>query len=187
MPTASSRAAGTPGRAHLGLVALALLTAACASTPDTPQARAAYLGELAQAYDIEGTVSRSQTEALAEARRGIETVRSQFAEELARASPAQRNRLDAAMDRFVTAARAPPDLDAATNIWAQGFAANLTNEDLRHIVEFSRTPAGRAQISASRDASAQLNAYLRQVRSASVDHAAQQYLAELKAVIAGGR
>jgi hypothetical protein len=185
MPTASSRVARWPGRAPLALAALAVLMAACASTPDTPEARAAYLGELAQAYDVEGTVSRSQTEALAGARRSIETVRSQFGEELARATPAQRNRLDAAMDRFVTAARATPDLNAALNAWAQGFAANLTTEDLRHIVEFSRTPAGRAQISASRDAGAQLDAYLRQVRSASVDRAAQQYLAELKAVIAG--
>jgi hypothetical protein len=187
MPTASSRAAGIRGRAHRALVALAVLATACASTPDTPEARAAYLSELAQAYDIEGTVSRSQTEALAEARRSIETVRSQFGEELARATPAQRNRLDGAMDRFVTAARAPPDLNAAMSVWAQGFAGNLTNEDLRHIVEFSRTPAGRAQIGASRDAGTQLAGYLRQVRSASVDRAAQQYLAELKAVVAGGR
>jgi hypothetical protein len=169
----------------VALAGLAVLMAACASTPDSPEARAAYLAELAQAYDVEGTVSRSQTEALAAARRSIETVRSQFAEELARATPAQRNRLDAAMDRFVTAARATPDLNAALSVWAQGFAADLTSEDLRHIVEFSRTPAGRAQIAASRGASAQLDAYLRQVRSASVDLAAQQYLAELKAVVAG--
>ena len=187
MPTASSRAARIVRRARLAAVAIALLTSACASTPDTPQQRAAYLAELAQAYDIEGTISRSQTEALEQARRSIETVRSQFGEELARATPAQRNRLDAAMDRFVSAARAPPDLNAALSLWAQGFAENLTNQDLRQIVEFSRTPAGRAQISASRDGSAQLAAYLRQVRAASVDRAAQQYVAELKAVVAGGR
>ena len=187
MPTASSRAAPIPRRARLGLAALTLLAGACASTPDTPEARAAYLGELAQAYDIEGTVSRSQTEALEQARRSIDTVRSQFGEELARATPAQRNRLDAAMDRFVSAARAPPDLNAAISVWAQGFAENLTNQDLRQIVEFSRTPAGRAQIAASRDASVQLAAYLRQVRSASVDRATAAYLAELKAVAAVSR
>ena len=185
MPTAYFRPAGRTPRARLALAALAALTSACASTPDTPQQRAAYLGELAQAYDIEGVVSRSQTDALAEARRSIETVRSQFAPELARATPAQKNRLDAAMDRFVSASRASPDLDAATSVWAQGFAANLTSDDLRHIVEFSRTPAGRAQIAASGDASTQLAAYLRQVRSASVDRAAAQYLLELKAVVAG--
>ena len=177
MPTACSKAA---------LAALALLVAACASTPDTPQQRAAYLAELAQAYDVEGMVRNSQTEALGTARRNIETVRSQFADELARATPAQKNRLDAAMDRFVTASRAAPDLNTASSVWAQGFAANLTNEDLRQIVGFSRTPAGRAQIAASRDANAQLAEYLRQVRSASVDRAAQQYMAELKA-IAGSR
>ena len=182
MPTACSRAS-----ARLAVAAIAAFACACASTPDTPQQRAAYLGELAQAYDIEGAVNRSQTEALADARRSIETVRSQFGEELARATPAQRNRLDAAMDRFVSAARATPDLNAAISVWAQGFAENLTNQDLRQIVEFSRTPAGRAQISASRDGSAQLAAYLRQVRAASVDRAAQQYVAQLKTVVAGGR
>ncbi len=91
------------------------------------------------------------------------------------------------MDRFVSASRASPDLDAATTVWAQGFAANLTDEDLRQIVAFARTPAGRAQIAASRDGSAQLAAYLRQVRSASVDRAAAQYVLELKAVVTGGR
>jgi hypothetical protein len=176
MPTAYFRAA---------IAALALLAAACASTPGTPQQRATYLAELAQAYDLEGTVSRSQTEALAEARRSIETVRRQFGDELARASPAQQNRLDAAMDRFVSAARAAPDMNAVTSVWAQGFAANLSNDDLKQIVEFSHTPAGRAQIAASRDGSAQLAAYLRQVRAASVDRAAQQYIQELKAVVAG--
>jgi uncharacterized protein YukE len=172
-------------RARLAVAACAAFTCACASTPDTPQQRAAYLAELAQAYDIEGAVSRSQTEALAEARRSIETVRSQFAGELARATPAQQNRLDAAMDRFVSASRASADLNSATSVWAQGFAANLTSDDLKRIVEFSRTPAGRAQISAGRDGSAQLAAYLRQLRAASVDRAAQQYLQELKAVVAG--
>ena len=171
-------------RGRVPLVALVLAAlAACASTPDTPQTRAAYIAELAQAYDIEGIVSRSQTEALAAAHRNIEAVTRQFADALAGASPAQRNRLDAAMDRFVTVARASPDVNAATAMWAQGFAENLTNEDLKQIVAFARTPAGRAQIAGSRDATIQLCAYLRQVRSASVDRAAQQYLAELKAVV----
>ncbi|HEY2808068.1 MAG TPA: hypothetical protein VGI91_04680 [Steroidobacteraceae bacterium] len=182
----SSRAAAAGGRARVCL-ALAVLVAACASTPDTPQARAEYLAELAQAYDIEGMVSRSQTEALAEARRRIEAVRSQFADELARATPAQRNRLEAAMDRFVTASRTPPDLNAAANVWAQGFAENLTTEDLRQIVAFAHTPAGRAQISASRDGQAYLEDYLRQLRSTGVDQAVQQYMTELRAVVTGGR
>jgi Uncharacterized protein conserved in bacteria (DUF2059) len=167
---------------------LALLTAllcACASAPSTPQQRDAYLAELAQAYDIEGVVSRAQTDALADAHRNIEIVRQQFGDVLAQASTSQQHRLDAAMDRFVTASRAMPDVNQASAVWAQGFAENLTNEDLRQIVAFSRTGAGQAQIAATRDAGVQLRAYLSQQRSASVDRAAEQYIAELRAVVAG--
>ncbi len=171
----------------MAALAIALMVSACASTPDTPQARAEYLSELAQAYDIEGMVSRSQTEALGEARNRIEAVRSQFAGELARATPAQRNRLEAAMDRFVSAARTPPDLNAAAAAWAQGFAQNLSNEDLRQIVAFAHTPAGQAQIAASRDGNAYLEAYLRQLRSTGVDRAVQQYMAEFRAIVTGER
>jgi hypothetical protein len=71
-------------------------------------------------------------------------------------------------------------------VWAQGFAENLTNEDLRQIVAFSHTPAGQAQISASREGQAYLEGYLREQRSAGVDQAVQQYLAELRAVVTGG-
>jgi len=173
--------------AALLTLALAALTTACAGTPSTPQVRQAYVAELAQAYDIEGIISRSQADSLADAHRSIETVRSQFADVLARLTPAQKQRLEASMDRFVTASRVTPDVNEAANVWAQGFTENLTDEDLKKIVEFSRTPAGRAEIAASRDAAVQLKGYLHQQRSASVDKAVQQYIAELRAIAVGPR
>jgi putative NIF3 family GTP cyclohydrolase 1 type 2 len=183
MPTPCS--SFTRRGARFAVLALAAGLAACASTPDTPQQRAAYIAELAQAYDIQGIVSRAQTDALADAHRNIEIVRGEFADVLGQASTSQQHRLDAAMDRFVTAARGTPDVNAAAAVWAQGFAENLTNQELRQIVEFSRTPAGQAQIAGTRDAGVQLRAYLAQQRSASVDRAAQQYIAELRAIVAG--
>ena len=110
----------------------------------------------------------------------------QYAETLAHLAPAQRERLEAAQDRLVSALRAMPDLNQATAVWAQGFASNLTDEDLRRIVDFARTPAGHAQIEAGRQGEAALHAYLAQQRSASIDAAQAQYLATLQA-IAGGR
>lgn len=174
---------------HLQLVATVLslsmtaVLASCASTPSTPQTRLAYMAELTQAYDIEGVISRSQADSLADAHRSIESVRMQFADVLARVSPAQRERLEAAMDRFVSASRVTPDVEEAAAVWARGFTENLTDEDLKKIVEFSRTPAGRAEITANRDATVQLKAYLFQKRSANVDKAVLQYIAELKAVV----
>jgi hypothetical protein len=172
--------------AALMAAALAALLGACAAAPSTPQQRAAYLAELAQAYDVEGMVSGSQADSLAEARRNLERMKAQYADSLAHLAPAQRDRLEAAQDRLVTALRAMPDLNQATAVWAQGFAANLTDEDLKRIVEFARTPAGHAQIEAGREAEAALRAYLVQQRSASIDAAQAQYLATLQA-IAGGR
>ena len=174
-----------PFPATLVTLALAAVGASCAGTPSTPQMRQAYVTELVHAYDIEGAVNRAQAEALADAHRSIETVRGQYGDVLARLTAAQKHRLDAAMDRFVSAARVTPDVNEAEAVWAQGFTENLTDEDLQRIVEFSRTPAGQAQIAGARDAAAQLRAYLYQARSASVDKAVQQYIAELRA-IAGG-
>lgn len=164
-------------------LALAALAAGCAGTPSTPQTRQAYVAELVQAYDIEGVISRSQADSLADAHRNIENVRSQFGDVLARLTPTQRERLEAAMDRFVTASRVTPDVNEAAAVWVRGFTENLTDEDLKRIVEFSRTPAGRAQIAGSSDAEVQLKGYLYQKRSASLDKAAQQYIAELKAIV----
>jgi len=174
-----------PFPATLVTLALAAVGASCAGTPSTPQMRQAYVTELVHAYDIEGAVNRAQAEALADAHRSIETVRGQYGDVLARLTAAQKHRLDAAMDRFVSASRVTPDVNEAEAVWAQGFTENLTDEDLQRIVEFSRTPAGQAQIAGTRDAAVQLRAYLYQARSASVDKAVQQYIAELRA-IAGG-
>lgn len=165
----------------------AALSASCASAPSTPQTRQGYIAELMQAYDIEGVISRSQTEALADAHRNIERVRDQYGGALAGLSAAQRQKVEAATDRFVKAARVAPDPNEAATVWAQSFAANLTEEDLKRIVEFSRTPAGRAHIAASRDATAQLRAYLVQKQNANTDKAAQQYSAELKAIVGAPR
>ena len=74
----------------------------------------------------------------------------------------QREKFDAATDRFAIASRATPDVAQATALWTQGLAADLSDEDLRKIVEFSRTPAGRQAMASSLNAAMQLHAYLEQ-------------------------
>jgi hypothetical protein len=165
------------------LLSVAILAAAsCASAPPTPQMRQAYLRELADAYDIEGTIGREQTESLAEAQHALASAKIQFADVMSRLPPERRDKLDAAADRFVTAARGQWDVNQAAAVWTQAYAANLSDEDLQKIVEFSRTPAGQAQIAAERDAGNQLRAYLAQQRHATMDRALQQYMTELKAI-----
>ena len=165
------------------LLTLAILAcASCASTPPTPQMRQAYLKELTEAYDIEGIISRTQTESLAEAQHTLESAKIQFAEVFARLTPAQRDKLEAAVDHYVTAARGQWDVNEAAAVWTQAYAANLSDEDLKKIVEFTRTPAGQAEIAANRDAGNQLRTYLAQKRRAAMDKALQQYLADLKAL-----
>jgi hypothetical protein len=165
------------------LLSVAILAAAsCASAPPTPQMRQAYLTELTEAYDIEGTIGRAQTESLAEAQHALASAKIQFADVLNHLPPDRREKLDAAMDRFATAARGQWDLNEAAGVWTQAFAANLSDEDLKKIVEFSRTPVGQAQIAASRDAGNQLRTYLAQKRYAVMDKALQQYMTELRAI-----
>ncbi len=97
----------------------------------------------------------------------------------------QREKFDAATDRFAIASRATPDVAQAAAVWTQGLAADLSDEDLRKIVEFSSTPAGHQAMASSLNAAMQLHAYLEQKSSVTLDKATQQYLAEIKAITGG--
>jgi hypothetical protein len=167
------------------LLALAALSASCASMHGAPPTRQQCLAELASDADVEGVINRAHTESLAAAHRSIERIKSEFAERLAAMNAQQREKFDAATDRFAIASRATPDVAQATALWAQGLAADLSDEDLRKIVEVSRTPAGHQVMAGSLTAATQLHTYLEQTSSATLDKATQQYLAEIKAISGG--
>ncbi len=103
-------------------------------------------------------------------------------DQLARLSAQQREKFEAATDRFAIASRATPDVAQAAAVWAQNFAADLSDEDLRKIVGFSRTPAGRQAMASSLNAATQLHTYLEQQSSATRDEATLRYVAEIKAI-----
>lgn len=168
------------------LLALAALTASCASVHGGhPPTRQQCLVELLSDADVEGAIDRAHTESLAEAHRSIERIKSEFAHQLAGMNAQQREKFDAATDRFAMASRATPDVAQAAAVWTQGLAANLSDEDLRKIVEFSSTPAGHQAMASSLNAAMQLHAYLEQKSSVTLDKATQQYLAEIKAITGG--
>jgi type II secretory pathway component PulJ len=167
------------------LLALGALTASCASMHGAPPTRQQCLAELTSDADVEGAIDRAHTESLAAAHRSIERIKSEFAGQLAGMNAQQREKFDAATDRFAIASRATADAAQATALWAQGLAADLSDEDLRKIVEFSRTPAGRQVMAGSLTAAMQLQTYLEQQSSATLDKATRQYLAEIKAITGG--
>ncbi len=164
----------------LTLLALLALTASCASMP--PLTRQQCMAELVSDANVEGAIDRAHTESLAEAHRSIERIKRQFADPLAAMSAQQRDKFEAATDRFAIASRPTVDAAQAASVWAQSFAADLSDEDLRKIVEFSRTPAGREAMASSLNAGTQLRAYLAQTSSATLEKATQQYVAEIKAI-----
>lgn len=167
------------------LLALSALIASCASTHGAQPTRQQSLDELMSDADVQGAIDRAHTESLAEAHRSIERIKSEFADRLAGMNAQQREKFDAATDRFAIASRATPDVAQAATVWAQNLAADLTDEDLRKIVEFSRTPAGRQAMASSLNAATQLHTYLEQQGSATLDQATQRYLAEIKAITGG--
>jgi hypothetical protein len=158
---------------------LALGLSACTSTPSLPQSREECMAELAGAYDVEGIIARERTEALAELHRDLEQLRAQVS---GRLTPAQQHQFDAGIDRFVTNTRAGVDPHAAASVWAQAYAADLTDSQLRSIVAFSRTPAGAAEIAASRRAGDGLRDYLREDREKRFGAAQRQFYAEMRAL-----
>jgi len=160
-------------------VLLALLAGACQSTASLPPTREAMMEELAGAYDVEGIIVRERTEALAELHRQIDQVRSQLG---GRLTPAQQEKFSAGIDRFVANARSGVDPKAAAAVWAQAYASQLTDADLRGIVAFSRTPAGAAAIAANHRAGDSLRDYLRQDREKRFGPAQRQFFAEMKAL-----
>ena len=167
------------------LLALAALTTSCASMQGAQPTRQQCLVELMSDADVEGAIDRAHTESLAAAHRSIERIKSEFAGQLAGMDARQREKFDAATDRFAIASRATADTAQATALWAQGLAADLSDEDLRKIVEFSRTPAGRQAMASSLNAATELHTYLEQKSSATLDKATQRYVAEIKAISGG--
>jgi hypothetical protein len=192
---------------------LATLGAGCASTPPPPPPRQASLAQLVHAYDVDSMVNRSQTESLAEAHRAIDRARAGYGEALNHLTSEQRARFEAATDRFVSAARTAPDTTQADTVWAQAYAADLSDaelgkiaefaatdaggeffanggnpqglsgDDIKAVLKFSRTPAGQKQPAANIAAASALRTWLAQQRSASIDLAAQRYLGELRVLL----
>jgi hypothetical protein len=167
------------------LLALAALTTSCASMQGAQPTRQQCLVELMSDANVEGAIDRAHTESLAAAHRSIERIKSEFAGQLAGMDARQREKFDAATDRFAIASRATPDVAQAAAVWAQSLAADLSDEDLRKIVEFSRTPAGRQAMASSLNAATELHTYLEQKSSATLDKATQRYVAEIKAISGG--
>ncbi|HEV3287218.1 MAG TPA: hypothetical protein VG011_10725 [Steroidobacteraceae bacterium] len=166
-------------------LALLALTASCASLHGGPLTRQQCLVELVSDANVEGAIERAHTESLAESHRSIERIKIEFAEPLAGMNAQQREKFDAATDRFAIASRPTSDVTQAASVWAESFAADFTDEDLRKVVEFGRTPAGRQAMASSLDAATQLHAYLAKKSGATLEKATQQYLAEIKAITGG--
>ncbi len=99
-----------------------------------------------------------------------------------RLTPAQQEKFNAGIDRFVASARSGVDARTAASVWAQAYASELTDADLRSIVAFARTPAGAAEIAANRRAGDSLRDYLRQDREKRFGPAQRQFYAEMKAL-----
>jgi hypothetical protein len=169
----------------LAWLALPLLSASCASLHGGPLTRQQCLVELVSDANVEGAIERAHTESLAEAHRSIERIKIEFAEPLAGMNAQQRERFDAATDRFAVASRPTSDVTQAASVWAESFAADFTDDDLRKVVEFGRTPAGRQAMASSLNAATQLHAFLAKRSSATLDKATQQYVAEIKAITGG--
>ncbi len=167
------------------LLALLALAAGCETDREPPLTRPQAIAELAAIADIDGVMARTQSDALARARVSIERAKAQFAGQLDNLSAGQRERLEAATDRFVSAARSTLDPPSAAAVWAQAFAGNLSDEDLRRIVQFAHTPAGREELAGSVAATAQLQDYLARQREAATDRAYQQYVSDIAAIVRG--
>ncbi len=195
------------------LAGLAALCVACASAPQVAPPRQVSLAQLVHSYDVDSMVNRSQSEALAQAHRAIEKVRSGYGEALTRLSSEQRSRFEAATDRFVSAARTLPDTTQAARVWAEAYGADLSDaelgkiagfastdaggeyfanggnpqglsgDDLKEVVKFARTPAGQKQPAANTAAASALRTWLEQQRGASLDQDVQRYLGEVRNIL----
>ncbi len=165
--------------------ALLALAAGCETGREPPLTRPQAIAELAAIADIDGVMARTQSDALARSRVAIERARAQFAGQLDSLSAPQRERLEAATDRFVSASRSMLDPPAAAAVWVQAFAGNLSDEELRQVVQFAHTPAGRQELAGSVAATAQLQDYLARQREAATDKAYQQYLSDLATIVHG--
>jgi hypothetical protein len=74
--------------------------------------------------------------------------------------------------------------DAGGEFFANGGnPEGLSGDDIKAVLKFSRTPAGQKQPAANAAAASALRAWLAQQRSASIDQAVQRYLGELHTIL----
>jgi len=172
-------------RACLPMLCLCLATLpACESMREAPpMSREEYVQDLMQSAGVSTAISRAQSESLADGHSNIERVRSEFGERMNNLPAEQRERVEAATDRYVMASRKSFDVAAAASAWARTFTADLSDADLKKIDEFAHTPAGGRAMANGLNAALSLQEYLQQRRSQAADKALQQYENELRAIV----
>lgn len=169
-----------------GLVLLLPLTlSSCASTAPR-ETREQYVAELIQAVGMEDLLARTQQRSAAESRRMVEGMLGQAGDIMAKLSADQRERLKAAVDRMMATLTASLDAKDAAAAWGRFYSAQLSDDELRHIVEYSRTPLGRKEQQASAAAADQLRTYLLDKRAPVMQKAVSDYVTELRAIVASG-
>ncbi len=139
---------------------------------------------LVKAVGIESTIVQVEKDNREDARKAVDSVLEQFKDFISRLPGGRGQELRAAVDRFLATATEPIGTADAAAAWGHFFAANLSDEDLQAIVDFSRTRLGTTELKSSTSAAAQWATYLREKHQVNVQKAVQQYVADLKALAA---
>src|SRR5215472_9138319 len=90
-------------------VLLAIIAPAWSTAPAQEATREQYIAELVQAAGIESLLARTHERSAAEARRMVDGMLGQVGDLMARMPPGQRERVKAAIERFIAATTAPLD------------------------------------------------------------------------------
>jgi hypothetical protein len=168
-------------------VALMLLVASFALSPmqalATSQTRAENIAAILKLVDVQTLIQKSQIESYQVARTRMNDVRAQLSGYMSSMNPEQKQKFDAAIEKYITTVYTSYDSADAAAAWGRLFAVNFTDRELSQAVELSRTPLGGKLLKASITAASQWNTEIRQAHFRIADSAYTQLLTEVKALL----
>lgn len=160
---------------------LALL---CATTiraePDDKQS---VMQQIVELYDITATVEDAKHSVEGQARATADKMFDQMKSSMPNLPEQYWNKMAAAADKMIAAVQQSWSTQDAVQVWQTEYAREFSADELKKILEASKTPLGRKQIAAGKRANSAFTGYLVDRNKAVGDKAMKDYIAELQLII----
>ena len=97
-------------------------------------------------------------------------------------TPEYSERIDAAFNEFMEALMAPWSASEIVSVWARYYGPHFSDDELAQLLEYYKSPLGRKEVAASREAMAGYSNYLNEASKPILEKAVQDYVQKLQLI-----